>query len=247
MKKLRLFTCLAIGAAFFFSSCEKEEVEAPGTNYVAFQGQAIDLEVETNGSSTQTVSVYSANIAGNDRTYNVEVVSGSTIDQTYISVPSTVTIPAGSNKGDLDVSIDDYAGLDGEPVTLLLNVTEPNSDGSSIGEPATINVFRECLENRLFYYTVFDDYPEEVYWRIIDLNAGVIVASNNATPGFGGYAGRTGYAILPICLSDGDYRLQVFDGYSDGAGELYLLDGNKSTLFYSDGDYGAGLDFDFSL
>ncbi len=247
MKKLKLFTCLAIGAAFFFSSCEKEEVEAPGTNYVAFQGQAIDLEVEISGSSTQNVSLYSANVAGNDRTYNVEVLSASTIDQTYITVPSTVTIPAGSNKGDLAVSINDYAGLDGEPVTLVLNVTEPNGDGSSIGEPATINVFRECLENRLFYYTVFDDYPEEVYWRIIDLNAGVIVASNNSSPAFGGYAGRTGFTNLPICLSDGDYRLEVYDAYGDGAGEIYLLDGNKSTLYYSDGDYGAGFDFDFSL
>lgn len=247
MRKLKLFICLAIVAGFLFSSCEKEEVEAPGTNYVAFQGQAIDLEVETSGSSTQTVSLYSANIADNDRTYNVEVMSASTIDQTYISLPSTVTIPAGSNKGDLAVSIDDYAGLDGEPVTLLLNVTEPNGDGSSIGEPATINVFRECLENRLFFYAVFDDYPEEVYWRIVDTNSGITVAAASSTPGYGAYAGREGYINLPICVSDGDYVFQVFDQYGDGAGEVYLLDGNKSTLYYSDGAYGTGFNYEFSF
>jgi len=247
MKKLKLFMCLAIGASFFFSSCDKEEVEAPGTNYVAFQGQAVDVEVELNGLSSQNVSLYSANITDSDRTFNVEVLASSTIDPTYTSVPSTVTIPAGSNKGDLSISINDYAGLAGEPVTLVLNVTEPNASGSSIGEPLTMNVFRECLENRLFFYAVFDDYPEEVYWRIVDTNTGITVAAASPTPAYGAYAGREGYINLPICISDGDYVFQVLDAYGDGAGEVYLLDGNKSTLYYSDGDYGAGFNFEFSL
>jgi hypothetical protein len=243
MKNLKLYSLLFIAIAAF-SSCE-EDVEAPGTAYASFEaylGQ--DITVSPNTDFPQAVKVYSANITGSDRT--IALTLSGTLDASSYEAPTSVVIPANSNEGTLNVVFKDV-NLD-IITDKTLTITMTDSAELAVGEDITFNVAKGCNAgaSKFKIAVSLDSWPEEVYWRVVDTDAGVIVIANNATPGFGGYAGLSGTQRDATCLPTGNYVFEIFDGYQDGGGAVsFTLDGVQ--VFSSNGSYGAGTSFEFSI
>ena len=142
MKRIAFLT-LIIFSLFAVNSC-KEENQTPVTdiNFVSFEANTPIIIVEKGGSADMEVHVYTSQVSGSDRTFNVEVVpDATTANAESYSVPATVTVPANSNEGTLTVSAKDN-NLGEAPVTLVLSIV--NSDGLFTGNTADLTIQKYC-------------------------------------------------------------------------------------------------------
>lgn len=243
MGKLKTLVCLSLLATFFFSSCEKQEVEAPGTNYVTFEKDRT-LEVTPDGTSTFEINVYSANIEGSNRTFNV-INEGGTADPATYTLGSTVTIPANSNVGKLTLTATDVDLDLATAKTIMLSLQ--SYDGLSVGDGITLSLLEECLYNKVVLNINFDAYPEELYWAIYDANDDIVATPGPYSAYNNPYAGMSGSITSTLCLEDGTYTFEIYDDWGDGAGAATLSTVDGVVLFSTDGDYGGGTGGEFSL
>lgn len=243
MKNYKLLL-LAIVAVFAFS-CEEEKIEAPGTNYVTFEKDRT-LEVTPDGTSSFEVLVYTANVKGSDRTFNFSILDESTADPATYTMPTSVTVPGGSNVGVIPVSVTDVNLNLATAQTIVIQLQ--GEDGLSVGEPMTLSLLEQCLFTKVVFNISFDSWPEEVYWAIYDGNTGLLVTENGPySPYNNAYAGLSGSLSSTLCLEDGDYLFFISDDYCDGAGPASLSTLDGTTLFSTNGGYGCGTSAPFSL
>ena len=245
MNKIKLFSILFI-SAFVFSSCE-DEVEAPGTPFVAFESNLSDVTVAPGAPLTKTINVYSANTTGSDRSVNLVVKDNSTIGSSSYTMPSSVTIPANASSASFDiVFVED--GLDIVQDQILAVAME--SSELYTGEDISLNVAKGCApgSSKLKISVTVDNWPEEVYWRIRNASTGEYMLASQDSPGYGGLAGTASGTTLTdaACLPAGDYLFQIYDQYGDGAGACSItVDGVQ--IFATSGAYGAGTELPFSI
>jgi hypothetical protein len=243
MNKIKLFSLLFIGAVLF-SSC-KDEVEAPGTAFAAFESYLSDVTVDPGQPLTKTINIFAANTTGSDRAINLVVKSNSTIGAASYTMPTSVTIPANSSKASFDIVFVD-AGLDIVQDQVLAVAME--STDFYLGEDIALNVAKGCNagESKLKIAVTMDSYPEEVYWRIRDANTGAYILASQASPGYGGLAGLSGTIRNAACLPAGDYLFQIYDQYGDGAGACSIsIDGSQ--IFATSGAYAGGTSHSFTI
>lgn len=239
MKKIKLYLS-ALFALAILSACETADLDPQGTSYAALEAFEKPLEVPPGGTLNREVKVYTANITNEDRVLNL-LTSGVTLDAAAYSMPSTVTIPAGSNEGSFVVSLSDVnldVALD-KGVTINLEATPE----IATGDPFRLDVSQACPtgEQKLRIAITLDRYPEEVYWRVRDAAGNTLIDSTPGSSAFwGGYAGlpRNSVQRAAICLTPGDYTFQVYDQFSDGAGPVLVTLPGNITVFTSDGKYG---------
>lgn len=243
MKNFKLIIFTALVASFSFFSCE-EEVEAPGTNYVTFENDRT-LEVTPNGTSSFEINVYSANIEGSDRTFNVSVDASSTADPATYTIGSTVTIPANTNVGKLTLTATDV-DLDLSNAKTI-NLSLQGYDGLSLGDGMTISLLEECIYNKVVFNITFDSWPEEVYWAIYDSSNNVVAENGPYSPYNNAYAGMSGSLASTLCIPDGTYTFEITDDYGDGAGAASLTTIDGVILFSTSGGYGSGTSGTFTL
>lgn len=243
MNKIKLFSILFI-SAFVFSSCE-DEVEAPGTPFVAFESNLGDVTVAPGAPLTKTINVYSANTTGSDRSINLVVKDNSTIGSSSYNMPSSVTIPANASSASFDiVFVED--GLDIVQDQILAVAME--SSELYTGEDISLNVAKGCApgSSKLKISVTLDSYPEEVYWRIRNASTGEYILASQPSPGYGGLAGLAGTLTDAACLPAGDYLFQIYDQYGDGGGACSItIDGVQ--IFATSGAYGAGTELPFTI
>ncbi|SEC85739.1 hypothetical protein SAMN04489761_3787 [Tenacibaculum sp. MAR_2009_124] len=236
MKKItyRVFTMLAL--LLITISCN-DEVEF--TNYATFEKNSSDVGVPPNSEIVESIIIYTGNIVGNDRSIEIIIDEDeSTISASAYSIPSSITIPANTNSASLDITFKDE-GLDiATDKILVLNLK--GSDDFYVGEKITLNVSKVCNSgmSKAKVTLDFDDWPEEAYWSITNTSTGEVVLASAATPSYGAYAGMTGSLSSAICLSPGDYVIQIYDAYGDG-GTGYVLTLNGANVFTASGNYGS--------
>lgn len=239
MKNFKLFL-LSLVALIGLTSCE-EELEPQNTNYVTFENDRT-LEVTPDGTSSFDVMVYSANVVGNDRTFNVNVSDASTADPSSYTIGSSVTIPANSNVGKISLSVTD-TDLDlANAKTLILNLSEQN--GLSLGDGITLNLLEQCLFNLVNLNITFDGYSEETQWGIFDAATGNLLASNS-------YAAGVSSTSEQFCFEDGDYIFLILDSYGDGLSfpedGTVSLTSNGTVLVEVSGNFGDQYQEGFTL
>lgn len=239
MKKF--LTILAITLSICLcTNCEENE-DAPAIlelNYIGLESRPL-IGVAPTASATEEIKVATSNTASADRTFNIVVNTDlTTADASAYSLPSSVTVPANSNVGTFNLDIvGPNINPSGEDILAIDFVSQ---DGLLIGATMQINLKQVCPNPELILDITFDDWPEEIYWRIV--NAAGDTVFESATPaGFGAYDGLTGGITRNICLASGTYTFSMFDGFQDGAGPFSLtFDGE--VIFSSDGSYGARTD-----
>ena len=246
MKNFKLLI-LALLTITSFSSCE-EEVEAPGTNYITFGDASYSQGVDPGGTATVEVPVYTANITGADRTFNIVVDPSTTADAASYTWPSTVVIPGGSNEAILSVGLSD-TNLDCFNDLAFSIAPQPDL---STGVTSTITYFQipspACaneVSGTLDF--VFDGFASEVSWEIRDVLGG-LVTSGPATP----YADGEATDSVPVTLCFGRcYSITVFDAFGDGlsfpADGSFTLTLDGVVYATGGGNYGSSASVDFQI
>lgn len=229
MKKY-IYLFLASVAIISFSSCEVDSVEPLDTSFASFVSNTMNIGVLDGAETSQELKVYTTNITSTDRIISVVVdATGTNADPAAYTIPSTVTIPAGTNVGTLKIDIKDV-GLElskDKTLTLRLQSTEDLSTGSAL----KINLGILCPNNgiKIKVNLTFDGWPEEGAWRIKDAAGNTVMAS--ATPfAYGAYAGATAPITIADCLPSGTYTITVYDQYGDG-GTAYQVTANNVLVF----------------
>ena len=204
MKKL-IYILIAAVSLSLFSSCDfEEDIDAP--NYASFAENVANVGVDVGSSSDYEVTVYAANVTGQDRQIEIEVNPSSTLSASAYTVPATVTIPGGSNEATVNVQLSDVdLGLAGK--TLVLNLKEGND--LFTGDSLAISVTRTCVGKEFVVDFAFDGYGSEISWSIADATGAVLITG-------GGYADGAASASKSICLGQGTYTFTVEDSYGDG-------------------------------
>lgn len=248
MKNKIIFFLLVL-PLLFFVSCEEDPLGSTNLNHISFEKLNIDITFDQGTAATQEVKIYAANITDQDRTIGVAVVGASTeVDAAAYIVPTTITIPGGSNEATLTINLTD---INMSPfATQALVISLEASADMYTGEDLTMNVSLNCPNNGIKFIMElgFDDWPEEVYWRLVDVNAGAIVAASQASPGFGAYAGMNrGEVTVQECIPSGDYQLQIFDKFGDGGTSYILTAGGVQVGSVAAGAYGSSTTVDFSI
>lgn len=213
-----------------FSSCEEESVTALDTSFASFVSNTMDISVLDGSETSKEVKIYTTNITNSDRIISVVVEpTGTNADAGAYTIPSTVTIPAGTNVGTLMIGVKDV-GLElskDKSLTIRLQSTEDLTTGAAL----KINLGILCPNNaiKIKVNLTFDKWPEEAAWRIKDAAGTTVMAS--ATPfNYGAYAGVTAPLTIADCLPSGTYTITVYDQYGDG-GTAYQVTANGVLVF----------------
>lgn len=205
MKKYFLMMLMVVSTTLFVGCQYDDNIEPP--NYVTFErNRTANVGVDIGSKSTHTVTVYTANITSNDRTFDLMVNDLSTLDAAGYTIPATVTIPGGTNQGTFTVEVADMnLGLTGKKLIIDLAKSSELSAGGSY----TINVSRTCVGKEFVINFKFDGYASEISWTLKDA-AGVVLVTG------GGYKDGAATASRTLCLDKGTYTFTVKDSYGDG-------------------------------
>lgn len=222
----------AVGLSLFTGCSYEDDIDPP--NYVTFErDNSVDLGVEIDGSTTHEITVYTANIVGNDRSFDLEVSDASTLEASGYDVPASVTVPAGSNEATFTVEVSDVnLGLAGKNLFLHLSETSELSSG----EAYQISVSRTCVGTEFVIDFEFDNWASEVEWSLEDANGNVLVTG-------GGYSDGLQTASRSLCLDQGTYTFTVTDAFGDGLTDpngLITLSYAGEELVVIAGDYEDG-------
>jgi len=203
IKYLIIFTL----SLFVLNSCGDEVDNTEDFNYVSFESAAYTFGVDLNSSNTRDVKVYTTQVTGSDRTFNVTVdLTKSTADPASYILPVSVTIPANTNVGVLSIKITDLNI--GEAGKKLVLAFEP-AEGLLYGAPITLNIKQVCPLNEVILTINFDAYPDETSWQLKN-SSNVVVSSG------GPYAAGSKQLVKAFCLANGSYTFTIFDLYGDG-------------------------------
>lgn len=153
MKKISFLT-LIIFSVLAFNSCE-EQNPTPVTDINLVSFEKTPTVIVEQGSSTEVeVHIYTSQVFGSDRTFNLEVdQDATTTDDANYNVPGTVTVPANSNSGIVTVEIIDN-GLSVDAETLVFKIS--NSEGVIVGNDASLTIQKFCpfnIDNFVGTYT----------------------------------------------------------------------------------------------
>lgn len=218
---------VAIFTLALVTGCDHDEQTfEPNFASLEFAPGGENVGVELGGSTSYDVNVYTGNTVGTDREFTINVGGASTLDPSGYTVPSTVTVPGGSNEGSFTVQVSDFnLGLTGK--TLVLNLAQEAD--LSVGDPITFNVATVCPGKEFVIDFVLDGFPEETGYTLVNA-AGETVVSVDESPA----------TSRELCLPSGTYTFTLLDSYGDG-----IVDGGV-TLSYA-GNVIATLDGDFDF
>lgn len=235
MNKIK-YLILAL-TVLIYTACEDEVPTPQSTNYIAFGDSSYSTGVDVGGAASVVVPVYTANISGSDRSFDVSVDPSSNAAAGSYTVPSSIVIPANSNSANLTVALTDTnLGIGVNNLTLNFVAAESLSTGAS----TTISYIQNCTEVTATLDIEFDLYAEETGWSIKDALGGVI-----ASKAAGAYARGNAPVTETITLCAGrDYTLTFTDAYSDGMNDgtnlgSYTLTIGGQTKVTGGGAFGA--------
>ena len=254
-------TFLLLAFSVILVSCEDDvnDENFLSSSFVSFSYDQTVAMVEGDTEVVE-VPVFASSASDTDRTMSVYVDESSTLSTDNYSAPSSVTIPAGSTQGMMEVVVTNSPNIGFGGATIVLGMTamagvdQPTTFSGS-AEAGTLEVTNNmmtitaktlCEDNQVIMSFTMDPWPEEVYWWLLDEN-GDVVASPGAYAQYANpYAGLTGEIIEEICIPSGTYTFEIYDDYGDGGGAVSVTSGGV-TLWSSDGGYGSYASATFTL
>ncbi|NNE31689.1 MAG: hypothetical protein HKN40_04915 [Winogradskyella sp.] len=201
-------------AVLLFWNCE-EDLPAGSSDIVTFESGSPTEFVQVSGTRTASVKIYTGNISSSDRSFGISVDESTTLDASAYSVPSSVTVPGGTNEGVLEYQITD-SNISLAGGTLVLNISDAGDLGLTTGARSYSSIsidvqYEECPPaNTVELNIVFDAYPGETSWDIF-------LASDlaNAIASGDGYGGMASIDE-DFCIESDDYVFVIYDAFGDG-------------------------------
>lgn len=250
--------------SLFVASCDEYDAGSDfvqDLDLVAFTFNNHNLMVEES-TTHYDFKVHATKVSNVDRVINITRtynVTGN--DERFISVPTTVVIPAGELETTarffVDFSTLEYSYIDEEGAalplpTMTLSIAEEGNEGIKVidnKKTMSIVLTKVCSYETVKLELEFDQYPEETSWAIFE-------ASNTTTPVLAkgsdeAYAGAT-EASEDLCLAPGSYFLVLYDAYNDGfccsyGNGSYNLSRNGVVLASGSGTFTSFLAIPFTL
>ncbi|WP_313804386.1 hypothetical protein [Flavobacterium sp.] len=226
-----LFSVLLLSSAFV--GCEDESsTDNPlgGVNYVSFEASKTDY-VADGETKVIEVKVATSKVEGFDREIGLVVDASSTMNPANYTVPTSVTIPAGTNVATIDITVTGVniapqktivLGIVSEPGLVL--ATTYTGDGpagtlQTATKKHTLTIKEICYDNGLRVEIVTDRYGSETTWELYDSTMTLIASGGPYTDA----AASGAYPQTPndFCLPSGDYTFVAYDQYSDGMDSGY--------------------------
>lgn len=262
-KSISFFSALIL--AFAIVGCEDDNItDNSATNYIGLESYQT---VELSDGETVTVEgkILASDVSGTDRTFNLFVDPSTTHGAANFTVPSTVTIPAGSKEGTYEVTIVGNSLVDGNKIVVGITPSGDFNQTTSYGTysngvltgagtgKSSFNLYRPCASTRARLSITFDNYPEETAWELYDsslnlIDSGGFDPTGTAITGYAalGFADRSTFSVVK-CLTPGDYTFVIYDIYGDGMVTSASIIGsfsmnnlnNGASLFTGSGDFGA--------
>ena len=229
MKNIKLFAISMIGMMMLVTSCDDNEViydPLTGPTGIGFTTSSASVVVPAEGVSV-TLTVQSTTVSSSAREFNVAVDPSSTGSSADYSLGS-LTIPANSHEGSMDVTFDNYDNLE-DLVTfkLVLNLDLDASVGVTGFKTVTFNYVKKVICNDFKLTLIEDVYADERSWEITDATGAVVLSRPE------GYYPRQpsggGTFVEEFSLPDGCYTFTIRDSYGDGQ-----FDGNTSGGYFLD-------------
>ena len=226
MKKIINYIIVGILVSFAYN-CE-EDLPSGETNYMSFANSSVVTTVDVGqGSGSIDIDVYTGNKTGSDRALGLMVgTDNTTLDPSAYTVPASVTIPGGTNKGTFTVQLNE-SGLDFTSGSVLVAFMPNQGIDTAIStKDVLINASLVCPpQNQVTMAVTTDNWPDETSWEITD-GSGAIVASG------GPYVNPDDdFTTITedLCLLAGTYTATVYDSYGDGGG-CFTVTSNGATL-----------------
>lgn len=212
-----------------FLSCDQEDANVNNI----YDGSQIGVGFLTTATSvvipeegvTATVVVQSTTTATEARSYNVTVDDASTGSSADYSI-GTLSIPAGSYEGTMDVTFGNFDNLpEAVAFELILNLDLP-AGVSVVGSSSTsFNYLKKLICNDLTLTINEDGFGSERDWDIKDASGAIVVSCADFGCPFSDVTGGE-QNVANFNLPDGCYTFTIYDSFGDG-----LFDGNVT------GDY----------
>ncbi len=235
-------------AALMLVSCGDFEPviydEVNGQLGLGFNGPTLVSVTVPSEGVTVSVPVQATQVSSEARTFNVTVnaeeSSGSASDYSV----GTVTIPADSYDGELEVAFGNFTSLE-DCVTYRLVVDLNLPGGTTLvgNDKLTFNYLREFECPDLALNITFDAYPGETSWQITDVDGGLVASGDD-------YGAQTSYSE-DLCFCPGIYTFTIFDSFGDGICCAYG-DGSYEIVYNGDvlisgGEFGADESQNFTI
>ena len=227
MKKIKLFTISMIGMMMLVTSCDHNEViydPLTGPTGLGFTISSTSVVVPEEG-VTVSLTVQSTTVSSSAREFNVAVdpsSTGTSADYTF----SSLSIPANSHEGSMDVTFDNFDNLE-DLITfkLILNLDLDASTGVTGFKTVTFNYVKKLICNDFVLTLIEDVYADERTWDIVDAT-GAVVQSGGPYPRLPSGGGTF---VEEFSLPDGCYTFTIRDSFGDGQ-----FDGNTSGGYFLD-------------
>ena len=209
-----LFKLLAI--ALILTSCEDTEPIIYNGNfeqndtYLSFSRPVYLLPVVQNSTGEVNIVFNSSTVTDVDRVYDIEIgfPEAAPANPATFTVPSTVTIPAGSYQGFFTINGVDNNLVDEIVKTFTMTIT--NADETfeySDSLTATVNVYEVCPLQADFLGTYYMEVAENYFTDLPAFEAGEVVLTEGGTPyervfnatAYPGYGGNELVTIAFAC------------------------------------------------
>ena len=213
MKKI-INIFIIIFSLVLFQNCEEDQFEST-LNYVTFGNSTYSTGVDVGGTQDFDVTVYTSQNVSSDTSFSLSVDESTDADSGSYSIPTSVTVPAGTNSGTFTVTLSD--------VNLGIGISKlvigfDDAGTFSSGNTTTIEYIQNCDEVVGTLDLVFDRWGSEVSWKIFDSEGGLVTEG-------GGYSdtgpGTSTSDSIDITLCSGrSYSLETTDAFGDGWGAV---------------------------
>ena len=227
MKKY-IFAFLALAVLTF--SCDEEDIHSEAV--ISFEGlttssdqssEIIPIAVPYDESNFEfVINVWTNNTSSSDRQFQLfNDTDLTTLGATYYSLPETVNIPAGSNKGEIlltvDVSQIDLTSASADIAVRLLSDGDTYTvDNQDPDNNVYLRVSEICTLNEVFLNITTDDWPDETSWELYDTSTSPITLLASGGPFVNPDDDFSVVQAGKFCLDSGNYGVIVYDSYGDG-------------------------------
>jgi len=225
MKTIKILLAAIFIASFI--SCDKEDEpvnniydNVNGQTGVGFTVAGASVVVPVAGASV-TLPIQATTISSSERVYTVTVDTDLSTGVAGDYTLGTLTIPADSYNGSMDIDFVDTNLVDLVSYDLVLNLDIPAGQAVVGNETVTVTYNKYLICNDLQLDILADNWASETTWDVVD-------ATNTVVASGGPYSNGTAGTVYTenFTLADGCYTFTIYDSYGDG-----LFDGANTGTY----------------
>lgn len=211
MKKLIKFIIIML----IITSCDETEsviYDESGEYGIGFSSPSLVSIIVPEEGITTTLTVQTSSQSSSERTFDVTVDSDLSVGDSSNYTIGTLTIPANSYEGQIDITFSNFSNLvENTLYKLVVNLNLPDNVGEFDSQIVTLNYLKKVICNDVDLTISTDYWSDETTWELKDADGTVLQSG-------GPYPRVNGGSIynLQFHLEDGAHTFIMYDSFGDG-------------------------------